>query len=239
MLPPGPPTGPPRNPPPGGYPPPPPPGPPPGYGPIPNYAPNPYAVNYGRGPAPPPPPPPPNSLIRLRPLEIGDLFDETFRVYRRNFTLFAGISVSLVIPALLIQYFLGSFAQLGQSVAVFSSLAQGSRIVPPTPPDINWLGLLVSAVLNLALYPFSIGAIAFATCELAEGRQPTWGSVFRGLIRNYWKVLAVGLIYGISVFLICLPPLWVWIAVGWSVAVPAMFVESRGVFNSLGRSWNL
>ena len=246
MLPPGPPTGPPRNAPPGGYPPPPPPGsyppppplgPPPGYGPIPKYAPNPYAVNYGAGPVPPPPPT--NSLIRLRPLEIGDLFDESFRIYRRNFTLFAGISVSLVIPALLIQYFLGSFTQLGQSVQIFTSLAQGSRITPPTPPDINWLGLAVSALLNLVLYPFSIGAIALATCELAEGRQPTWGSVFGGLLRNYWKVLAVGLLYAVSGLLICLPPLWVWIAVGWSVAIPALFVENRGVFNTLGRSWNL
>src|SRR5712692_1923147 len=56
--------------------------------------------------------PPAQPGIRLRPLEIGDLFDEIFRVYRRNFTLFAGISVALVIPALLVQYFLGSFTQI-------------------------------------------------------------------------------------------------------------------------------
>ena len=37
--------------------------------------------------------------LRLRPLEIGDLLDETFRMYRRHFLLFAGISVILAIPA--------------------------------------------------------------------------------------------------------------------------------------------
>src|ERR1700736_5967342 len=37
--------------------------------------------------------------LRLRPLEIGDLLDETFRIYRRHFLLFAGISVILAIPS--------------------------------------------------------------------------------------------------------------------------------------------
>src|SRR5690348_18444360 len=37
--------------------------------------------------------------LRLRPLEIGDLLDETFRMYRRHFLLFAGISVILAVPS--------------------------------------------------------------------------------------------------------------------------------------------
>src|SRR5216683_7940412 len=36
--------------------------------------------------------------LRLRPLEIGDLLDETFRMYRRHFLLFAGLSVIFAIP---------------------------------------------------------------------------------------------------------------------------------------------
>src|SRR5207247_5759553 len=37
--------------------------------------------------------------LRLRPLEIGDLLDETFRMYRRHFLLFAGVSAILAIPS--------------------------------------------------------------------------------------------------------------------------------------------
>ena len=36
--------------------------------------------------------------LRLRPLEIGDVLDETFRTYRRHFLLLAGISVIFSIP---------------------------------------------------------------------------------------------------------------------------------------------
>jgi len=36
--------------------------------------------------------------LRLRPLEIGDVLDETFRMYRRHFLLLAGVSVIFSIP---------------------------------------------------------------------------------------------------------------------------------------------
>lgn len=185
----------------------------------------------------PPSPAPPG--IRLRPLEIGDLFDEIFRVYRRNFTLFASISVALVIPALVLQYFLGSFAQFGQSIAILSTALQGGRPVPVLPPEINFGGLLFAAALGLVLYPFNIGALIFATSELAQSRVPTWRSVITAVLRRYWALLGVGIIYILVAPLFIIPPLWVWIAVGWSVAVPALFVERLGVFASFGRSWNL
>jgi hypothetical protein len=177
--------------------------------------------------------------IRLRPLEIGDLFDEIFRVYRRNFTLFAGISVALVIPSLLVQYFLGSFTQFGQSISILSTALQGGRPVPVLPPEINFGGLLLASGLGLVLYPFSLGALVFATTELAQSRVPTWRSVINAVLRRYWALLGIGIIYVLVVPLLIIPPLWVWIAVGWSVALPAMFVERLGVFGSFGRSWNL
>jgi len=183
--------------------------------------------------------PPAQPGIRLRPLEIGDLFDEIFRVYRRNFTLFAGISVALVIPALLFQYFLGSFTQISQSITLISTALQGGRPVPILPPQVNFSGLAVASLLTLVLYPFNLGALVLATAELAQSRIPTWGSVISAVLRRYWALLGIGIIYGLLVTLLIIPPLWVWIAVSWSVAVPAMFVEKRGVFASFGRSWNL
>ena len=66
--------------------------------------------------------------LRLRPLEIGDLLDETFRMYRRHFVLFAGISAILSIPsAALFALLLGSFSSVLQqsngAVTDFSFLA--------------------------------------------------------------------------------------------------------------------
>src|SRR5256885_14993142 len=81
--------------------------------------------------------------LRLRPLEIGDLLDETFRLYRRHFVLFAGISVILAVP---------SAALFGLAFGAFSSavtqnggfLGFGSFAPLPTPFSV---GLLVGVLL--------------------------------------------------------------------------------------------
>ncbi|HEV2036423.1 MAG TPA: hypothetical protein VGU71_19920, partial [Candidatus Dormibacteraeota bacterium] len=87
--------------------------------------------------------------LRLRPLEIGDLLDETFRIYRRHFLLFAGISVILAIPAAgLASYVIALFAN-------FVQLANGGQ-----GPDFNaFLPLLVIYAIGylvlLVIAPFT------------------------------------------------------------------------------------
>ena len=36
---------------------------------------------------------------RLRPLDVGDLLDETFRLYRRHFWLLIGVGAVALLPA--------------------------------------------------------------------------------------------------------------------------------------------
>ena len=106
--------------------------------------------------------------MRLRPLEIGDLLDETFRMYRRHFFLFAGISVILAIP----------FAALaGYSVfAFFGNFLQ--QLAAGATPDMTIFGQSiviygVGILLNLALYPL-LFAISFLTSAIASGASATW-----------------------------------------------------------------
>src|SRR6266705_2457348 len=109
--------------------------------------------------------------LRLRPLEIGDLLDETFRMYRRHFFLFAGISVILAIPSAALSAYT-VFALLGNLLRSFN---------PEQPVDMatltSSLGILgVGVLLSLALGPFTYGAVAYAACESALGREVTlWG----------------------------------------------------------------
>ncbi|MDQ6876116.1 MAG: hypothetical protein M3082_00120 [Candidatus Dormibacteraeota bacterium] len=172
--------------------------------------------------------------LRLRPLEVGDLLDETFRMYRRHFFLFAGISVILSIPlAALAGYsFVTLFANLVQQGATNQALD-----VTTLTPALTAFALF--AMVNLALYPFLYGAITYAACESALGRPvKVWGAL-GGAFRRY---LHIGL-YLILIFLMaimfCLLPLWIWIWVGWVAVMPAMFVENIGVIAAMGRSWQL
>jgi hypothetical protein len=172
--------------------------------------------------------------LRLRPLEIGDLLDETFRMYRRHFFLFAGISVVLSIPlAALAGY---SFFTL------FANLVQ--QVGPDQPPSLTSLtpsitAFVVFGLVNLALYPFLYGAVTYAACESAQGRPVTvWGAL-RAAFRRYFQIAAFLLLISLMALMFCLVPLWIWIWVGWIAVMPVMFIENTGLIAAMSRSWKL
>ncbi|HKC19456.1 MAG TPA: hypothetical protein VKE27_07455 [Candidatus Dormibacteraeota bacterium] len=173
--------------------------------------------------------------LRLRPLEVGDLLDETFRMYRRHFVLFAGISVILSIP---------SAALFGLAVA---SLSSALRQTNGQITDFSFLTPLLTGfgaglIVNLLFLPFSMGAIVYAASESALGRPVTAGGVLSGVLRRYFGLLGFWLLFLISFWVSVVPcgllvPLWLWVFVGWIVVTPAMFVENIGLGNAFSRSW--
>lgn len=172
--------------------------------------------------------------LRLRPLEVGDLLDETFRMYRRHFVLFAGISVILSIPAAALSgyTYYSLFGALLQQVGIGQQL------------DLNSLratlgAIAVGVLVNLALVPFLYGAVTYAACESALGREVTAGGVVRGVMRRYFQIFGYALLILLMGIAFCLFPLWTWILVGWSVVMPIMFIENAGLIPALGRSWRL
>jgi hypothetical protein len=173
------------------------------------------------------------SPLRLRPLEIGDLLDETFRMYRRHFVLFAGLSVLLSIP----QAALSGF----NYNVLYNTLLQAT---PGQPPDFGVLtsSLVVYAIallVTVALIPFSYGAVTYAACESALGHQVTVMGVLRAVLRKYFHILAYGVLIALMVLVFCLIPLWIWIWVNWVVVIPVMYVENAGLSQAFGRSWRL
>ena len=167
--------------------------------------------------------------LRLRPLEIGDLLDETFRMYRRHFGLFAGLSVSSAIPTAAVTGF--SLYTLFNTV-----LKPGSRVVIE-PSILIWYGVFL--LVALAVVPFQYGAVTYAACESALGRPVTLAGVLQGVLRRYFPLLGYMLLISLMLIAFCLLPLWIWIWVGWCVVMPVMFIENVGLLQAMGRSWRL
>lgn len=172
--------------------------------------------------------------LRLRPLEIGDILDETFRLYRRNFLVLAGIAVIFQIPLAALSGF-GYF----QFLSFLTSEATASG-----QPDFNgFLGsmspLAAGVLVNLAVLPLLYGGIAYAVCQAALGNRVTIWSALRGAFRKYFQVLGFYFLLGLMIVAFCLFPLWAWIAVNWVVVLPIMFIEGTGLFAAMGRSWRL
>jgi hypothetical protein len=172
--------------------------------------------------------------LRLRPLEVGDLLDETFRMYRRHFLLFAGLSVILSIPSAALSSF-SYYALFSGVLLQAGSVADGQALL-----QAGTLVLYVAgALIAIALTPFFYGAVTYAACESALGRPVTPGSVLSGVLRRYFPLLGYWLLIGVMLVAFCLIPLWIWLWVGWAVVMPAMFIENLGLGAAMGRSWRL
>ncbi len=172
--------------------------------------------------------------LRLRPLEVGDVLDETFRIYRRHFFLFAGISLILAIPSAGLQGY-GFFS-------LFNNLFKA--VNPGQTFDFNTLMptlviLAIGYLINLLLSPFIYGAVLYAVCESAQGRPVTFWGAMAGVLRRYLPILGYVFLLELMVLFFCLFPLWTWIAVGWIAVLPVMFIENVGLGAAMGRSRRL
>ena len=172
--------------------------------------------------------------LRLRPLEIGDVLDETFRIYRRNFLVIAGVSVAFAIPfAALAGYGFGSlFTNLLNQAASgnpadFSSVSGGL------------VGLGLGYLVNIALQPLQVGAVTYVVSESALGHAVTIRGVLRAAVRRYLHVLGLVLLILAMSIAFCVFPLWIWILVGWVAVLPAIFIENLGLGAAMSRSWRL
>jgi hypothetical protein len=168
-------------------------------------------------------------------LEVGDLLDETFRMYRRHFFLFAGISVILTIPiaALTGFVFYTLFGSFLQSVSSNQTLDFAQLLTP------SLVALGAALLITFALYPFTSAAVVYAVCESALGRPVTLEGVLGGVLRRYFPIAGYLILVWLMVLMFCLLPLWTWIWVGWVAVLPVMFVENTGLVAAMGRSWRL
>ena len=175
--------------------------------------------------------------LRLRPLEIGDLLDETFRMYRRHFLLFAGISVILAIP---------TAALYGLGLAWLTvGLQQADSSTDLQLVGGFWIGFLAALLVGVLIMPFTHSAVTYAACESALGRPVTAGGVFKGVLRRYFPLLGYWLMFnnvtGTFAVLLCVAPfvLWIWVFVMWIAVTPAMFIENIGIAEAVTRSRQL
>jgi hypothetical protein len=172
--------------------------------------------------------------LRLRPLEIGDILDETFRLYRRNFLVLGGVSVAFSLPlAALAGYGIGN---------LYGTIL--NQTVTGTAPNLNNLGSTMVVVgagylVYVLLLPLQYGTVTYAVCELALGHPVTVWSAFRGAFRRYLHLLGFVALVVLMAIVFCLFPLWIWILVGWVAVLPAIFVENLGLGAAMSRSWRL
>jgi hypothetical protein len=192
-------------------------------------------------------------------MPLPELLDELFRLYRRFFTVFVGISILLVLPGLLISLLSGSYrtnpiGSLAEYISSGGSVTALQQLQnAQAEQNSGWAAL--GGLIALVLLPFSIGALYRAAVDGARGQPVTITSVIEGTLARYWHLwgfallgiaIAIGWIiaFVIGIVLLILPGLAVlcagiFFAVRWSLTVAAMMAEDIGPIRAFGRSWNL
>lgn len=173
---------------------------------------------------------------RMRPLDVGDILDEAFRIYRANFPLMVAIALVASIPSMLTGIGSGQGGAIG-ALQQYAAFSRGANFVRPdtTLQPLTYIGV----GLGFLMFPISTGAPLFAACAVTLGLPATVGSILRESLRNYWRVWGVGFLYGlvvVSSFLVITIPFVAWLLVRWSFRYQALYLEHAGVGGSLSRS---
>ena len=143
------------------------------------------------------------TLTQLRPLNLGDILDQTFRVFRKHFLLLMGIIAVISVPVAVLQGFgtwqytqnfqqgiSGRGADSSDPTAVF-----GSALTSSVP-------LLFTTLLSLIAGLFQTGALASAISELYLGRTITIGQAYRGVLRRVGSLLLLATLVAGLLFLV-------------------------------------
>jgi hypothetical protein len=173
--------------------------------------------------------------MRLRPLAVGDVLDETFRIYRRHFRAFVIIMGAIAVPSTILSIVITVLAGLlGASfdggAAAIGVLAALLIMVP------------VGIVIGLAQVVAAAAVIRVAS-DAILGQPIDVGASFReGLGRLgslLWGGFLTGLVTGVLV-LTCLGiPFAIYLGLGWMLLIPLVMLEGLGATDAMGRSWQL
>ncbi len=133
-------------------------------------------------------------------MPLGELLDESFKLYRRHFAVIAGVALAVILPSLVVTLISGSYR--ANSVTYIQQLIQNSndpaalQALQARQPQFSPLYFLTFPIA-LLLLPLSLGAIYYAATSLAAGHTETVGSVLLGTLRRYFGILFTAILSGL------------------------------------------
>lgn len=187
----------------------------------------------------------------LRPLSVGEIFDQAIRLYRRHFVTFVGIIAVVQIPYTLIQMVINVFnqsqlAQYTQSVNSSGTPDMGSML---SSQALTYLMIFIEMVLVQGI---GTAALTRAVADNYLGRQTSIMDAYRRMGRSWLGLLGalilvslLGAAFGIWLIVPCIGWLTgfgmlVFLGVSVRPLVPAVYVlENARATRSVRRAWDL
>ena len=171
----------------------------------------------------------------LRPLGFGEILDVGIKLYLRHWRPLTVCVVGLALPAQIV------------SVIVLLAVAPDqldpttSSTIAPGEEESFLAAQGINALLQLLVYLIATAACFKAISDAYLGAQPGAGRSLAFAVGALPRLLVLGLLATIGLvagFLLLIVP-GIWLAVAWSLAVPALLFEKGSPWQALRRSFQL
>ena len=168
-----------------------------------------------------------DSMAAGQQFEIGRVLSTSFAVFFRNIVAFAVITFVIGIPYILVSLWSASSVQDIQAAAQTGQLPSG------------FFGMVaIGGIIYLLTNTLSQAAITYGTVMDLRGQQASFGDCLGRGLSMLPKVIGAGFLASIGIavggMLLVIPGIILLLM--WWVLVPAIVLESVGVFDSFGRS---
>jgi hypothetical protein len=174
----------------------------------------------------------PAAAPQLRPLALGEILDVSIKLVRRNWRTLATLVLIAAVPVAIVSLLITTSTTTYDPTTDVRTRDDGSAY---------GAGVAVHQLLQLVLYLLATVACFGAIADGYLGRRPEWRSSLGFAARRAPMALVMGILafLGIVAGFIALIIPGIFLAVRWSVALPALLLERRGPVAALGRSWRL
>ena len=176
------------------------------------------------------------SAINLRPMDIGDILDVTFRLYRRHFVTYLLIALTAYVP----------FALITATMQTATGQGSWSTDVPPDQVLANNMGALAASYIGmlvffLIVWPLCQAAMVHNISAHYLGESlGAWESYKRGahrVPRLLGAQFLAGIVVAIGFLLLVVPG--VIFSLWFILIAPVVMLEEKGVSETLSRSREL
>lgn len=188
---------------------------------------------------------PAGRATRLRPLDIGDVLDETFQVYRRGFLPLITTMALVLVPSALVMLVLGLVAGVGAGVgqSMFDRLSREAGMALIGVGIAAFVVILLLALVSAAAQLVASGACIRVISNVILGQPINIGEAYREAFGRFGRLLLASICVGIPIallFITCIGiPVAIYVGIGWSLVFPLIMLEGQGTFDAIGRSWDL
>jgi hypothetical protein len=159
------------------------------------------------------------SAPELRPLAVGEVLDRAIKIYWRNAWTLVRIVLFVVVPVEIVNNVI-RVSTLQDELVLRDGLLVERRNV--------WVGAsLVATLLTVLSYLVATGACYRVVADAYLGRTASFGEAMRFTLRRLHSILwlAITIWLGVALMLVCLIIPGIYVAVLWSVAIPALLNE--------------